>query len=78
MTPLRQRLPEDLQMRNLSPHTQKAYVRAVAQLALYHHKSPDLISPEEVRAYLLHLVNDRRIARGPTTRSSAPCASSTA
>jgi integrase/recombinase XerD len=64
MTPLRQRLLEDLQMRNLSPHTQKAYVRAVAQLALYHHKSPDLLSPEEVRAYLLHLVNDRRIAPG--------------
>ena len=64
MTPLRQRLIEDLQMRNLSPHTQKAYVRAVAQLALYHQKSPDGISPEEVRAYLLHLVNDRCIAPG--------------
>lgn len=64
MTPLRQRLLHDLQMRNLSPHTQKAYVHAVAQLALYHHKSPDLISPEEVRAYLLYLVNERHVAPG--------------
>jgi site-specific recombinase XerD len=64
MTPLRQRLLEDLQMRNFSSHTQQAYVRAVAQLALYHHKSPDQISPDEVRAYLLHLINERRIAPG--------------
>jgi integrase/recombinase XerD len=64
MTPLRQRLLQDLQMRNRSPHTQKAYVHAVAQLARYHHKSPDLISPEEVRAYLLHLVNERHVAPG--------------
>jgi integrase/recombinase XerD len=64
MTPLRQRLLEDLQLRNFSPHTQAAYVRCVAQLALYYHKSPDLITPEEVRAYLLYLVNERCIAPG--------------
>jgi integrase/recombinase XerD len=84
--PLHQRLLHDLQMRNLSPHTQKAYLRnrawlyvhAVVQLALYHHKSPDLISPREVRAYFLYLVNERHVAPGTYNRSSVPCASSTA
>jgi integrase/recombinase XerD len=62
MTPLRQRMLEDMQMRNFSPHTQRAYVRAVAQLALFYNKSPDLLQREEVRAYLVHLVQKRHVS----------------
>jgi integrase/recombinase XerD len=61
MTPLRQRFLEDLQLRNLSPNTQTAYVRAVARLAQYYHKSPDLLQYEEVRAYLVHLVQEQKV-----------------
>jgi len=57
MTPLRQRLIDDLRMRNLSPHTQEAYVRAVAQFARHFGTSPDQLGREQIRAYLLHLVN---------------------
>jgi integrase/recombinase XerD len=56
MTPLRQRMLEDMEMRNLSPNTQKSYVRQVARFAEYFGKSPDQLGPEEIRRYLLSLV----------------------
>ena len=52
MTPLRQRMIEDLQLRGLSPKTQDAYVRAVRQLAEHYGKSPDRISEEELRTLM--------------------------
>jgi len=62
MTPLRQRMIEDLLLRNLSTNTQQAYVRAVSQLAAYYHRSPDRLTREQVRAYLVHLVRDRHVS----------------
>jgi hypothetical protein len=47
---------QDMQLRNLSPHTQNAYVRSVAKLAAYFKTPPDQIEPEQVRAFLVHLV----------------------
>ncbi len=55
MTPLRQRMLDDLRMRNLSPHTEEAYLRAVTKFAQYFGKSPELLGPSEIRAYLLTL-----------------------
>ena len=62
MTPLRQRMLEDLQMRNLSPHTQRAYTERVARFARYFHRSPDQLGPEEIRTYLVYLTTERRFA----------------
>jgi integrase/recombinase XerD len=59
VTPLRQRMLQDMQMRNLSPHTLEAYVRAVAKLAAYYNRSPDLLDLEQVRGSLVHLVGQR-------------------
>ncbi len=56
MTPLRQRMLEDMRMRNLSPRTQEAYLRAVAKFAEYFRKSPDQLDRNHIRQYLLHLV----------------------
>lgn len=72
MTPLRQRMLEDMQLRNLSPHTQEAYIRAVAQLALHYHKPPDQLEPEQVRAYLVYLVQERQVA--PSSYNQIRCA----
>jgi integrase/recombinase XerD len=55
MTPLRQRMLDDLRMRNLSPHTQEAYLRAVAKFALHFGKSPEVLGLPEIRDYLLAL-----------------------
>src|SRR5882672_3849406 len=60
MTPLRQRLIDDLRMRNLSPHTQDAYVRAVALFAKHFGKSPDQLGRQHIREYLLHLINGKK------------------
>lgn len=63
MTPLRTRFIEDLQLWNRSENTIRAYVRAVRQLAEFYGKSPDKISREQVREYLLYLVRERRVSR---------------
>jgi integrase/recombinase XerD len=62
MTELRQRMLDDLQLRNFSPHTQIAYVSAVARFARHFGVSPERLGPEEVRRYLLYLVHERRAA----------------
>ena len=67
MTPLRQRMIEDLQLRGLSAKTQDAYLRAVRQLAEHYHKSPDLITEEELRLYFLYLKNDKQVSRSGFT-----------
>ena len=51
MTPLRQRMIEDMQLRGLSARTQECYVAAVRQLAAHHHRSPDQLSEEDLRQY---------------------------
>ncbi len=67
MTPLRQRMIEDMQLQGLSPGTQQAYVRAVRQLADYYHRSPAAINEEELRAYFLYLKNEKRCSRSSCT-----------
>ncbi len=60
MTPLRQRMIEDMQLRGLSEKTQDSYMRAVRQLAEHYARSPDQISEEELRQYFLYLKNIKR------------------
>jgi integrase/recombinase XerD len=67
MTPLRQKMIEDMQLQGLAESTQAAYVRAVRQLAEYYSKSPDQISEEELRQYFLYLKNDKQYARATMT-----------
>ena len=67
MTPLRQRMIEDLQLRGLSERTQEMYVRAVRQLAEHYHKSPDRITEEELRDYFLYLKNVKHYSRSAST-----------
>ena len=50
MTALRQRMIEDMRIRNYSPHTQKAYVRYAARFAGHFGRSPVELGPEHVRA----------------------------
>jgi integrase/recombinase XerD len=57
-------LIEDLTLRNYSPKTIRLYVDNVARLARYHGKSPDRLGREDIRRYLLYLVNERKLAVG--------------
>jgi len=62
MTPLRQQLITALTLKRYSPKTHKAYVAAVAALARYYRRSPDTIYNEQIKAYLLHLHNERELS----------------
>jgi integrase/recombinase XerD len=62
MTSLRQRMIEDMQVRNLSPHTQAAYVQQVSLFARHFHQSPQTLGPEQIRTYQLYLTNERKLA----------------
>ena len=62
MTPLRQRMLEDMQVRQLAPSTQQIYVGAVARFAGHFGRSPVRLGPTEIRAYQVYLTNERRLA----------------
>jgi len=67
MSPLQQRMLEDMQLRGLSARTQEAYARAVWQLAQYYRRRPDQLSDEELRQYFLYLTNEKKLARPTAT-----------
>ncbi len=64
MTHLRQRMQEDLRLRNFSERTVRHYTHTVAEFAKYFHKSPDQLGPEHVRTFLLYLLHERKLAWG--------------
>jgi site-specific recombinase XerD len=53
---------EDMQIRNLTPNTQRVYVAQVVHFARHFRKSPDRLGPSEIRTYLFYLVNDKHLA----------------
>ena len=63
MTPLRQRMLEDLQIRNYSPVTTRLYLHAVSAFAKHFHKPPDQLGPEQIRQYQLFLVKDKHASQ---------------
>jgi integrase/recombinase XerD len=61
MTLLRQRMLEDLRIRNYAPTTVECYVRAVTEFARHFNKPPDQLGPEEIRSWQLFLLNEKRV-----------------
>jgi len=59
MTPLQQRMIEDMTVRGLAPSTQHAYLRAVRELTAYDKRSPDTLSTRDMQRYLLMLHEER-------------------
>jgi integrase/recombinase XerD len=64
---LRDRMIEEMKLRNFSAATQESYVYAVSRLARYHNKSPDQLSKEEIRAFLVHLTVERKLSPNSLT-----------
>ena len=60
MTPLRKKLIDELTLSGFAPRTQKNYLRYVVDLARFHKRSPEQISPEEVRSYLALKVREKK------------------
>src|SRR3954447_17179667 len=67
ITPLRQRMLDDMRLRNMADGTRRSYVRSVAGFSAFHGRSPDELTLEDARDYQLHLV-----ARGLEAASTCP------
>ncbi|HVH72257.1 MAG TPA: site-specific integrase [Candidatus Dormibacteraeota bacterium] len=61
MTSLRQRMIEDMQIRNLAVGTQEVYIREVSVFARHFNKSPELLGPEQIRTYQIYLTNEKKL-----------------
>ena len=62
MTELRRRMLEDMELHGLAKSTQRLYADAVRQLAKHFNRSPDQLTEDEVRAFLIHLNRGKRLA----------------
>jgi len=62
ITPLRQRMIDDMRIRNLADNTQSAYLQQVIAYAEHFHRSPDKLGLEAIRAYQLYLTQTRRLS----------------
>jgi site-specific recombinase XerD len=62
MTKLRERMIGDLKLRNFSESTIESYTRVVEDFARFFHRSPEKLGPEEVRRYLLHAIEEKKLA----------------
>lgn len=63
LSPLRQRMIDDMTVRNLSGQTRASYVQYVSQLARYFHTSPEKLGVEDIRTFLLYRANDKGLSR---------------
>jgi len=62
MTQLRQRMQEDMRIRNFAATTQRSYIHYVAEFARHFHRSPDQLELEHVRQYQLYLTDVRKLS----------------
>ena len=62
MTALRQRMTEDMQVRNLALNTQMSYVQQISLFARHFNQSPETLGPEDIRAYQVYLTNEKKLA----------------
>ena len=81
MTKLRQRMMEELRLRNSSEETIRSYIDSVGRFARYYDKSPDQMNAEQVRSYLLYLAGRAQAqlvgdSRKPGCAALLVCASS--
>ncbi|MGA7828572.1 MAG: tyrosine-type recombinase/integrase [Geobacteraceae bacterium] len=67
MTELRRRMKEDLQLAGYSPRTVKSYIDTVRVLANHYHRSPDLITEDEIRRFFLYMINERKSSASSIT-----------
>jgi len=64
MDELREQMMKDLQLKGITPRTQRKYLREATNLSNYFGKSPVELGEKEVKEYLVHLLEDRKLSRG--------------
>jgi len=71
VTHLRKMMLEELQRRNYSKQTTKAYLHTVWEFAKYFHRSPEELGPEHIREFQAHLFTVRRLAANSVAQRTA-------
>ena len=69
MTPLRQRMIDDTQARNLSPATQKNYIHYVYDLAKYFMRAPEELEPGDIKKFQMYLLHERKLSAPSVNQS---------
>ena len=64
---LRDRMTEEMQLRNFTVATQKSYLYTVTKLAQYYKRPPDQLGKEQIRSYLLYLITERKLSPNTMT-----------
>ena len=64
---LRQRMIDDMTVRNFAPNTQESYLHQVSLFARHFDRSPERLGPEEIRSYQIYLAKERKAAVGTRT-----------
>ena len=62
MTELRSLMLEEIQRRNFTESTRRAYVRIIEDFARYFNRPPDQLGPEQIREYIAHLFRDKKLS----------------
>ena len=73
MTTLRQQMDNAMVLRGFALRTWESYLAAVTALAKHYHRKPDLLTAEEIQAYLLHLIVERKLAYASVNQASCAC-----
>src|SRR5882762_9139477 len=71
MTPLRQRMIREMELRQFSPCTIESYLTAVSGLSHFYHRSPDQLNLEEISSYVHHLLTERKLAQSTCNQRAA-------
>src|SRR5258708_31784855 len=62
VSPLRQRMIEDMMVRNFAPNTMVCYLKQVSYFAQHFGRSPDRLGAEEIRSYQIYLTKERKVS----------------
>jgi len=73
MSMLRQQMSDAMVLRGFSPRTRQTYLDCVSALAKHYHRSPDQLDAAQVQAYLLHLIEQRKLAYATVNQAACAC-----
>ena len=62
MTQLRKLMLEEIQRRNFTESTRRAYLRIIEDFARHFHRPPDQLGPDHIREYTAHLFRDKKLS----------------
>jgi site-specific recombinase XerD len=73
MKSLREQMNDAMILRGFAARTQESYLAAVTALAKYYRRAPDSLTPEDIQAYLLHLIVERKLSYSTVNQAASAC-----